>query len=456
MAMIQIMYNPHRVETEIWIDGKSIDGFHSRLAYIQDKRICDWFEPSGNWPGFFSALPESTDGSMMRVEFIGTDQDFLELKIAKEKLGDLYDGIALSYKPKDDFPAKETKPKSNPARRKDASIPEFRILVVGTMSSGKSTLINAFIGRDLLPEANTAMTAVLTEVWENSSLSGFLVSAFDEDGECVKIDGDLISHKEASQELIQRLNDEKDSEDPEKTLVSRIQLEGPIPHIHSDKVKVVFVDTPGGNSAFHRNHAAVMEAAMKDERNSLILVNLDGSTLGTEDSKKNLNSLKRALNVMGDGKIEETLQNRILFVANKMEKFDSEKASYDDVVQSTILPFVKSLGITKPNLYLVSSKTAKLIRTSEERPCDKTKQEKGDRKILVDQFNDFDYYLPKYASLNSNYKSILKDEADQAVSENNMEKVAEIYSGIPALELAIGECLGRYAFTNILQDIQCD
>ncbi|CAF1191906.1 unnamed protein product [Rotaria sordida] len=41
---------------------------------------------------------------------------------------------------------------------------ELRMAIVGTMKAGKSTILNAIIGYDLLPSRNTAMTTLPTEI----------------------------------------------------------------------------------------------------------------------------------------------------------------------------------------------------------------------------------------------------------------------------------------------------
>ncbi len=44
---------------------------------------------------------------------------------------------------------------------------DFDVYVVATMSSGKSTLINAMLGHDLLPAANEATTATIARITDN-------------------------------------------------------------------------------------------------------------------------------------------------------------------------------------------------------------------------------------------------------------------------------------------------
>lgn len=79
------------------------------------------------------------------------------------KLKELYQ--KLQNGPIEEFKTPDIQANFNTAINSD-----FRIVVVAPMSSGKSTLINAIIGRDMLPAVNQATTAVITEIKDNDML----------------------------------------------------------------------------------------------------------------------------------------------------------------------------------------------------------------------------------------------------------------------------------------------
>lgn len=470
MVKVQISYNPYTVNTDLWLNGKMIEKSVSPLAYVSNKRLQEWIEPKGSWPGVFKALRTCTGEHQIQIEFIGTFGDFEDLTYAKDKFGNCFKTITLIHKNKKT--AKDADPYQKMLKLKDLYLKlqegpveelktpdiqenfnaainsDFKIVIVAPMSSGKSTLINSIIGRDLLPAVNQATTAVITTIKDNDQYNDFHVTAADKYGNIV------ANNEIASPERISELNFMKDPNDHEnkEALIHLIQLEGPIPNLPSDMLNTVFVDTPGGNNSQNAEHERMMDEAINDENKSLILYVFNGAQLGTNDS--NL-ILKKIANAMQNNTNGKQSRDRFLFVANRMDEFDVAKEPYEEVIENTILPQLASNGITEPNLFLASAQTAKLIRkTANKEKLSET--EEDNLETLVKRFNRSTRILPKYASLNSSDRNELIALAEEyaAAGENantlketikNKYKAAEINSGIPAIELAIKEYLEKYA-----------
>ena len=106
----------------------------------------------------------------------------------------------------------------------------FKVAVIGGFSAGKTTFLNAFIGRRLLYSSATEATGNLTFI-QNSDDKEAVIEFSDERTE--KID---LSHDDAYEELIQYLN--KNSASKAKS----ISMKYPIAGINKD---VILVDTPG-------------------------------------------------------------------------------------------------------------------------------------------------------------------------------------------------------------------
>ena len=79
----------------------------------------------------------------------------------------------------------------------------YPTLVVSTMSSGKSTLINAIVGSELLPSMNRAYTARAVAILDNDMKSNFEVHAVDNNGVYSHID-------KASKKIVVDFNKSKD------------------------------------------------------------------------------------------------------------------------------------------------------------------------------------------------------------------------------------------------------
>lgn len=471
MVNVQISYNPYTVKTEVIINGKAIEEKVSPLTYVINKRLQEWIEPKGSWPGIFKALRTSSGESQISIEFTGTFSDFEDLAYAKDKFGEeCFSSIELIHKNKEtardadpyqkmlklkelyqqlqDGPIDEFKTPDIQRNFDTAINSDFRIVIVAPMSSGKSTLINSIIGRDMLPAVNQATTAVITEIKDNDQFEDFLVNADDKYG------NNVVRNKKATKDVISELNYKKDPNDPEgkDALIHLVQLEGPIPNLPSDVLSTVFVDTPGGNNSQNDEHEEMMDEAINDENKSLILYVFNGAQLGTNDSNIILQKIANAMQNSTNGKQS---RDRFLFVANRMDEFDVSQEPYEEVISNTILPQLAANGITEPNLFLTSAQTAKLVRmvmNGEEL----SETEEEDLEKLVKRFNRPTRMLPKYASLNSSAKEKLIESAEKYAAagkeaesikeaEKNKNKAAEINSGIPAIEMAIREYLEKYA-----------
>ena len=471
MVNVQISYNPYTVKTEVIINGKAIEEKVSPLTYVINKRLQEWIEPKGSWPGIFKALRTSSGESQISIEFTGTFSDFEDLAYAKDKFGEeCFSSIELIHKNKEtardadpyqkmlklkelyqqlqDGPIDEFKTPDIQRNFDTAINSDFRIVIVAPMSSGKSTLINSIIGRDMLPAVNQATTAVITEIKDNDQFEDFLVNADDKYG------NNVVRNKKATKDVISELNYKKDPNDPEgkDALIHLVKLEGPIPNLPSDVLSTVFVDTPGGNNSQNDEHEEMMDEAIDDENKSLILYVFNGAQLGTNDSNIILQKIANAMQNSTNGKQS---RDRFLFVANRMDEFDVSQEPYEEVISNTILPQLAANGITEPNLFLTSAQTAKLVRmvmNGEE--LSETEEEDLDK--LVKRFNRPTRMLPKYASLNSSAKEKLIESAEKYAAagkeaesikeaEKNKNKAAEINSGIPAIEMAIREYLEKYA-----------
>ena len=107
------------------------------------------------------------------------------------------------------------------------------------MSSGKSTLINALLGKKLMPVANRATTATIVRIIDTNQ-DNFSAIAYNSKGE--------VLYKEENIDYTQMKAWNADKS------ISAIDIFGRIPCVDSVGMKLILVDTPGPNNSRDNDH----------------------------------------------------------------------------------------------------------------------------------------------------------------------------------------------------------
>lgn len=475
MKQVYLSYNPYLVRATIKINGQVWGDPFSR--YLEDYRLQYWMEKreQDNWAGLLgelrSAGPKSDE---LELTFHGTELDFQDLvalvkadgdahfkqihlvhenaESAKETgaeaklegLRDIYEDIKKGPVP--EFHSAEVENAFEGAMNSD-----FEIVVIAPMSSGKSTLINAILGRNLLPAINQATTAVITRIRDVDGKPEYTVTAVDQEGNPICAEGGEV----ATLTRMTELNGEIDPNDPDgkRARAKLITLEGDIPALPARGLHTVFVDTPGGNNSLNQEHGAVMDEAIHNEDKSMVLYVFNGTQVSTEDNAAILRKIADAMRRSVNGKQS---RDRFLFVANRMDDVDTERESYEGMVEN-IKTSLAEVGITDPNLYLVSAQAAKLLRMrSNKEPF--TEDEDDSYDSLCKKMTRSSRQLFEYSSLTESQKDTFRKRVAQLREQNpdmrSIPEIAEINSGVPALEMAMAEYLEKYALAIKLKKAQ--
>lgn len=498
MLDVYIDYNPYTVSTDVKIDGELYTKSSKLFDSMHNSRLQSWIEPHGTWKGLFKELKDCYGENEVLIRFHGTAYDYADLEYANGKYGSIFKRVEMEHVNKDtcmqsdpaeklaeikrlydelqNGPIEEFKSDEIRNTFESAINSDFEIVVVAPMSSGKSTLINAILGRDLLPALNQATTAVITTIRDNDNAEEFTISAKnnsndllrfktnaagsfeeDENGNYIESpDGKLISNVPATAKLIEQLNlpfidtiNDK-GESIKIARARRIEIEGEIPSLPSNKLNTVFKDTPGGNNALNSEHEKIMKEAIENPNKSLILYIFNGETASTGDTDNILKKIATAMRESSDGKLS---QDRFLFVANRMDAYDAAKEPYQECINNTLIPLLERHDIHSPNLFLVSAQAAKLVRMKKAKLA-LTKDERGKLAALVSKFGDMlddnnnisdEYSLYKYSSINDWQKDGFRDQLNELLDSGDTESITEINSGVPALEMAIREYVEKYA-----------
>lgn len=185
---------------------------------------------------------------------------------------------------------------------------EKEIVVVATMSSGKSTLINALLSKKLLPSSNEACTAIITKVI-NTNQENYSAKAYSEKKEL------LYEEYDVSYEKMKKWNNNEN--------ISEIEIYGNIPFANKKEIlNLTLIDTPGPNNSRNSDHQKILEKYLENiDENTIILYVLNGTQLGITDDSNLLDNLIKNI---GDN------SKNIIFVLNKLDCFNDE----DDVLET--------------------------------------------------------------------------------------------------------------------------
>lgn len=236
----------------------------------------------------------------------------------------------------------------------------FKVAVVGAIKSGKSTMLNAFIGRDLLPNQNAPCTVSSIEIFHSNECCNYVKKQF-KDGSSENI----IANKGSSLEQMFH-NDIKDVRKSNTHFnIEKYLLHTPINGIESSKYgdvikKFVLLDTPGLNeistSNFNTEH--VKKISFKELRDSdALIIVLDYQNFMSDINGKILKLIS------SNEKLIERDKNKIFFVINKIDLLNSKDESIDDCLEKArnmIMEYIPS--IKNPNINYISARQALLAR----------------------------------------------------------------------------------------------
>ena len=212
MTQVTVKYNPYRLQTLIKVNGREIEPDSSLQKYVSGKRLQEWiglfprelrnelntmdfdvkfYGMELDWDDFEFAFRQAQENNVVRnlsLNFIQGQSKENVVEEITEIFNDLREG------PVEDF--RDPKLLKDFNRVHDAFFP---VNVVATMSSGKSTLINALLERKLMPAKNEACTATITCITDNDKDS-FTAEVFNQSGELLESVNDL------TYEVMERLN----------------------------------------------------------------------------------------------------------------------------------------------------------------------------------------------------------------------------------------------------------
>ena len=469
MSVVKITYNPYMLETNLVINDEAItDGELHSITH--NKRMDLWIE------SILTHIAKRLNEKNFTLLFQGIKQDFEDLREQAERFNQRENGnISIEALPgmeknsplsklaelralADEAESSTVEGLAQTAAishlRKVLEDTQFEICVVATMSSGKSTLINALLGRDLLPAANEATTAAITRITNNQNTEDFYGNAYDHEHtpflrEDIMVDREKVSAWNSDERA------------------ASIELYGPVPMARTngqgssqEQLQLVLVDTPGPNSVVTL-HKETTYKNIEEKTPPLILFIIDCTNDLTSDTNTLLFDIAKQMKTGG-----KRIKDRFLFVANKIDALDTDREDIGKTLDK-FSRYLKDHEIENSRILPLCSVLPKLIRWSQAGGV-LTKDEKRRLHHLQDAFIEDDekdllqYITPPGAetrvTVSPSVAAEINRQVAKSIGSGNTEELAVLRSGLVTLEESIKEYVQKYGVTekiNTAKEVFC-
>lgn len=443
MTQVLIKHNPYRISTEIAINGEPLNEGDSPLDKYTDKRLQEWVDELPR------DLRERCNTREFEIAFQGTTQDYDDIlyvaeeakkdginittsHIKAQEVEDKEHAIAEIFEDIKKGPFEELRDEEVIHAFEKQMSSDFEVNIVATISAGKSTIINAMLGQELMPTKNLECTAQITRIKDNDS-DHFEAMTYDKDGNRLEEIPDLTYEKMKS------LNEDK--------RVKEIHIDGDIPFVKSGDNSLVIVDSPGTNTSLVPEHREAAYYMLNQSSKTLVLYVLNATQLFVNDDSNLLEHVADKMKVRG-----KQSRDRFLFVVNKLDQFGKN----DDVESALeeVKEYLANKGIENPNIYPSSALAAFNIRTILANPAKHDECDVEDAENDVKKFNKREFlHFEEYAPLPASARNEINKKLEEARNSGNANEEALIHSGIISIEEAIKTYVTKYAKTAKIRNI---
>lgn len=446
MLDVIIKYNPYKVVSTITVNGEEPKQ-NSKLNQFLNQRFQLWVDQVP------SLLSEEYNDDEFDLTFFGTELDYQDLlaaikvaeknnlhfrakKMAAKEFGDKEKDIRDLFERVRQLPFEELQSPAVSNAFELAFNELLEVNVVATMSAGKSTLINALLGKKLMPSKQGACTATITKIQDDDD-DTFKATAFDANKT------EIEHYSVLDYKTMVALNRNPN--------VSEVQVSGNIPFVTSEEVSLVLIDTPGPDNARDKKHGLVTAKALDQSSKMLVLFVMNGGKLHDDAQDAFLRRIAKSMSVGG-----KQSRERFMFVINKVDAYEEDD---DDIANETIpdtIKYLEDMGIENPNIFPAAAEPALLIRRYFN-TYDDVEKEKLLKKIeplaqkLIDQEQ---LHLEIYPHLVRSCQIKIDDELATAIQNNDILGQALIHSGIRGIEETIRMYVTKYCrpakITNVV------
>lgn len=208
-------------------------------------------------------------------------------------------------------------------------------LILGTMSAGKSTILNNLLGANWAKTQNQVSTNFSLRYKHCPTLEQVFLS---------DANHRIFSSAYSTPNWIEQLNDSDLDDLNHLTFWSGQSTNGLAEYGYT------VVDTPGMNSSWRENHFNLAQQTLLEHSYDKVIVVLNATQLGTDDEKELLHLVK-----------SYSKSHRILFVLNKIDELDSELGETLEHYMGVATSFIEENGFNKPNVVTTSAIATRLL-----------------------------------------------------------------------------------------------
>lgn len=446
MPEVEIRHNPYRVQTEIRIDGRDIGPASALNEIVNGSRLQVWVDH------FIPKLKEYLNSDSADIIFHGTETDAEDIENAVTKYrselninltvkpggnpNDKIEALKALVQDADTGPVEELRNDEFKQAFNKALDPRFEISIQAPLKAGKSTFINALLGRDLLPENVDACTATIILIEDVDAEDGFT-------GVNIGMDEEMDEHTPArkskiavTREILGKWNCETNR---------CVWLYGKIPFVKSPNMRLVLVDTPGPNNAKNPMHRQATKDFIKRSNKTMVFYLLNIGQYESDDNEKCFQYIEESMRKGG-----RQSSDRIIFVVTKMDEVDRERRDVKDLIENKILRYLKDNRIENARVLPVSAKIAKIAR-----------MKRHGHALTEDEDYLLNHHLKlrrplnlhKYAVPCTKYvEKSVKEKIDLAERNHDSLALVECHAGLATVEATIQEFIDKYALPMKIYD----
>ena len=243
---------------------------------------------------------------------------------------------------------------------------ETNIIFTATMSTGKSTLINAIIGKNLAPSMSIACTSNIAN-FKSSPIKVNFINYFDKDGLKLFLDSTEI-----------------------KKLIGKSNYCHINTYFNSEisKKKVNIIDTPGVNYSEDKSHSDITKNELKNKEIDILVYVTSILTWGTDDEYEYLKFIK-----------ENVRYKKMIVVINKVDEIKIEDSTVDENI-SNAKKYLLKLDLKNLTICPLSAYVGSILKRSIHKE-NLSRREERLVSIYINQFTNEKYFeLSKFYSIN--------------------------------------------------------